>query len=189
MNHLEHEGRGHSRLRAINARLLAIASEIDPSSARQYSYDELTGISEAWQSKLLFKGKTDQSAHIAKAEFHYVASGWLKFLGRIKPLVDDKPNSAQVNAFVTYLEHDLGYAEATRWNRRRTLEPFMQRAGVDINTIRGWLGHVSIDTTNDYAEADLEMKAKALAACEPESSAKTKRWRAEPALMEFLKNL
>jgi len=34
------------------------------------------------------------------------------------------------------------------------------RAGVDINTIRAWLGHVSIDTTNVYAEIDLEMKAR-----------------------------
>jgi integrase/recombinase XerD len=34
---------------------------------------------------------------------------------------------------------------------------------VDINTIRAWLGHVSLDTTNIYAEIDLEMKAKALA--------------------------
>jgi site-specific recombinase XerD len=37
---------------------------------------------------------------------------------------------------------------------------------VDINTIRAWLGHVSMDTTNIYAETDLEMKAKALATCE-----------------------
>jgi site-specific recombinase XerD len=37
------------------------------------------------------------------------------------------------------------------------------RARVDINTIRAWLGHVSLDTTHIYAEVDLEMKAKALA--------------------------
>ena len=36
---------------------------------------------------------------------------------------------------------------------------------MDINTIRGWLGHVSINTTNVYADVDLEMKAKALANC------------------------
>ena len=35
------------------------------------------------------------------------------------------------------------------------------RAGVDINTIRAWLGHVSLVTTNVYAEVDLEMKAEA----------------------------
>jgi site-specific recombinase XerD len=34
---------------------------------------------------------------------------------------------------------------------------------VDINTVRAWLGHVSLDTTNIYAEIDLETKAKALA--------------------------
>jgi len=40
------------------------------------------------------------------------------------------------------------------------------RSGVDINTIRVWLGHVSLQTTNIYAESDLKMKAKALARCE-----------------------
>jgi len=39
-------------------------------------------------------------------------------------------------------------------------------AGVDLNTIRAWLGHVSLDTTNIYAETDLALKAKALAACD-----------------------
>ena len=64
------------------------------------------------------------------------------------------------------------------------------RAGVDINTIRSWLGHVSLDTTNIYAEIDLEMKAKALAKCElsPDSKPK-KRWRDQPDLMEFLRTL
>jgi len=48
---------------------------------------------------------------------------------------------------------------------RHTTAVHLLRAGVDINTIRAWLGHVSLDTTNRYAEVDLEMKAKALAAC------------------------
>ena len=34
------------------------------------------------------------------------------------------------------------------------------QAGVDLNTIRAWLGHVSLDTTNIYAEIDLEMKSQ-----------------------------
>jgi integrase len=49
------------------------------------------------------------------------------------------------------------------------------RAGVDINTIRAWLGHVSIDTTNIYAETDLEMKAKALATCEVKETKRSRR--------------
>jgi integrase/recombinase XerD len=63
------------------------------------------------------------------------------------------------------------------------------RAGVDINTIRGWLGHVSLETTNIYAEIDLEMKANALAKCEVHPSGKTRgRWH-QPALMDFLRAL
>jgi integrase/recombinase XerD len=48
---------------------------------------------------------------------------------------------------------------------RHTTAVHLLRAGVDINTIRAWLGHVSLETTNRYADVDLEMKAKALAAC------------------------
>src|SRR5437588_384264 len=64
------------------------------------------------------------------------------------------------------------------------------RAGVDINTVRAWLGHVSLDTTNIYAEIDLEMKAKALARCEvSEANTPKRRWRDDPALMTFLRTL
>jgi len=47
---------------------------------------------------------------------------------------------------------------------RHTTATHLLRAGVDINAIRAWLGHVSIDTTNVYAEVDLKTK-KMLAAC------------------------
>jgi integrase/recombinase XerD len=46
---------------------------------------------------------------------------------------------------------------------RHTTAVHLLRSGVDINTIRAWLGHVSLDTTHVYAEVDLEMKASALA--------------------------
>jgi Phage integrase family len=48
---------------------------------------------------------------------------------------------------------------------RHTTATYLLRAGVDINTIRAWLGHVSIDPTNVYAEVDLETKAQMFAAC------------------------
>jgi site-specific recombinase XerD len=73
---------------------------------------------------------------------------------------------------------------------RHTCATHLLRAGVDINTIRAWLGHVSLDTTNVYAETDLEMKAAALAHCEVKGSSKpTKRWRQDAGLMAFLKSL
>src|SRR5580765_2973282 len=52
-----------------------------------------------------------------------------------------------------------------RTSPRRGARAHLLRAGVDINTIRAWLGHVSLDTTNIYAEVDLAMKAKALGEC------------------------
>jgi len=73
---------------------------------------------------------------------------------------------------------------------RHTTAVHLLRAGVDINTIRAWLGHVSLDTTNVYAEIDLEMKAKALAHCEIFSSQSQSRdWKDQPELMAFLRSL
>lgn len=71
---------------------------------------------------------------------------------------------------------------------RHTAATHLLRAGVDINTIRAWLGHVSINTTNIYAEVDLEMKAKALALCDVQKT-KAKHWRDNPSLMNFLRAL
>jgi site-specific recombinase XerD len=73
---------------------------------------------------------------------------------------------------------------------RHTTATHLLRAGVDINTIRGWLGHVSLETTNVYAEIDFETKAKALAKCETtDTNAARQHWRDQPALMEFLRAL
>lgn len=73
---------------------------------------------------------------------------------------------------------------------RHTTATHLLRAGVDINTIRAWLGHVSLDTTNIYAETDLEMKAKALAMCEVLRELKPdKAWRENAPLMNFLRSL
>jgi len=73
---------------------------------------------------------------------------------------------------------------------RHTAAVFLLRGGVDINTIRAWLGHVSIDTTQVYAELDLEMKAKALATCEiAGETTPTAHWSDDASLMAFLQSL
>jgi site-specific recombinase XerD len=63
------------------------------------------------------------------------------------------------------------------------------RSGVDINTIRVWLGHVSLETTHLYAESDLKMKAKALARCEAPLLEKRTRPPGQTGLMGFLRTL
>lgn len=45
---------------------------------------------------------------------------------------------------------------------RHTTAMHLLMSGADIESIRSWLGHVSLDTTHQYAEADLEMKRKTL---------------------------
>jgi integrase/recombinase XerD len=73
---------------------------------------------------------------------------------------------------------------------RHTTAVFLLRAGVDINTIRAWLGHVSIKTTLIYADTDLEMKAKALSACEVNGTKRpTMHWSSDVSLMSFLQSL
>jgi integrase/recombinase XerD len=72
---------------------------------------------------------------------------------------------------------------------RHTTATHLLCAGVDINTIRAWLGHVSLNTTNIYAETDLEMKAKALAQCEVMEPHATAPWREDKSLRTFLQSL
>ena len=72
---------------------------------------------------------------------------------------------------------------------RHTTATHLIRAGVDINTIRAWLGHVSLTTTNVYAEVDLETKAKALSTCELQRAEPGTRWRDNAGLMAFLRSL
>jgi integrase/recombinase XerD len=72
---------------------------------------------------------------------------------------------------------------------RHTTAVHLLRAGVDINTIRAWLGHVSLDTTHIYAEVDFEMKAKALASLDLSGLKPRPEQRPLPSLMAFLKAL
>jgi integrase/recombinase XerD len=73
---------------------------------------------------------------------------------------------------------------------RHTTAVHLLRAGVDINTIRAWLGHVSLDTTHVYAEVDLEMKARALASLDITGLHKPPGPRPPiPPIMEFLRRL
>ena len=69
---------------------------------------------------------------------------------------------------------------------RHSTATHLLRAGVDLNTIRSWLGHVSIDTTQVYAEIDLEMKARALEKCTT-ADVKKPTTTSDAALMTFLR--
>jgi site-specific recombinase XerD len=50
---------------------------------------------------------------------------------------------------------------------RHTAAVHLLESGVEVNVIRAWLGHVSLDTTNRYAEITLRTKEAAMRVCEP----------------------
>lgn len=53
---------------------------------------------------------------------------------------------------------------------RHTAAVHLLEAGAEVNVIRGWLGHVRLETTNHYAQLTLRTKLVAMQALEPPSS-------------------
>lgn len=77
---------------------------------------------------------------------------------------------------------------------RHTAAVHLLEAGVDVNVIRGWLGHVSLDTTNRYAEINTRMKQAAVQLCEPPVDQQPTRprravWHDDAAVLSWLASL
>ena len=71
---------------------------------------------------------------------------------------------------------------------RHTMAMDLLQAGVDRSVIALWLGHESVETTQFYLEATLEIKGRALAkTTHPEC--KSKRYQPGDKLLNFLNNL
>ena len=114
------------------------------------------------------------------------------FLNRRKQPLTRFGIHTMVSRYVRQIAKHLPSIETKRVSPhtiRHTTATHLLRAGVDINTIRAWLGHVSINTTNIYAEVDLDMKAKALACCEIAVDNKSTHWRNNKDLMSFLNSI
>lgn len=62
-------------------------------------------------------------------------------------------------------------------------------AGVDVTVIRSWLGHVSLETTNHYAQANLETKRKALERVERAKTDSPPSWRRDESVLDWLDTL
>lgn len=77
---------------------------------------------------------------------------------------------------------------------RHTTAVHLLEAGVEVNVIRAWLGHVSLETTNRYAEINIRMKEEALEKCEPPLSSSAAFpgkpvWRDDKTLLDWLESL
>jgi site-specific recombinase XerD len=95
-----------------------------------------------------------------------------------------------------------GHLDADALSRGRRVTPHVLRhttavhlleAGVEVNVIRGWLGHVSLDTTNRYAEINIRTKEAALRAASPPvvggGFSRKPPWRTDASLMTWLESL
>lgn len=76
---------------------------------------------------------------------------------------------------------------------RHSCAVHLLEAGVEVNVIRGWLGHSDLSTTYRYAEINTKTKLAALRACEPPTTAEADRstpiWRSDQALLDWLATL
>jgi integrase/recombinase XerD len=76
---------------------------------------------------------------------------------------------------------------------RHTAAVHLLEAGVEVNVIRGWLGHADLTTTNRYAEINTKEKQEALLATEPPDVSVGPRinpiWRTDETLLNWLSSL
>ena len=136
---------------------------------------------------------------------------WAKTIEQLRRLARQRPNEALLflnrrgEPFTRYGIHTLVERYVTKLRAttpalqgkrisphviRHSTATHLLQAGVDINTIRAWLGHVSLDTTNIYAETDLATKKRALATLDRGRTRKTARgWSRQPDVMDFLRAL
>jgi len=75
---------------------------------------------------------------------------------------------------------------------RHTTAMHLLQSGVELNMIRSWLGHASIETTHGYVEIDMEMKRKILQPCEkflPKAKKTGASWKRNPSILDWLSKL
>jgi len=76
---------------------------------------------------------------------------------------------------------------------RHTTAVHLLEAGVEVNVIRGWLGHVRLETTNRYAEINHRTKETALKSCTvpvlAKGFARKPPWHTDTSLMDWLNSL
>lgn len=106
------------------------------------------------------------------------------------PLFMNRQHKPLTGAGVTYILQKYANRKGiTPHVMRHTKAMHLLQAGVNIVYIRDILGHSSIETTNIYARADMEMKRRAIEAVSDDISPNVPDWKSDNALMEWLKSL
>ena len=148
---------------------------------------------------------------IGKGKKERICPLWPETVAILKALLKRQPKGDQERIFVNRYGSPLG-ASGVRFKLRKYVEaaakevpsladkhvsPHLFRhstavhlvaAGVDITVIRSLLGHADLNTTNHYAQANLETKRRALETVNSRPG-KPPRWRRQPELLGWLDSL
>jgi site-specific recombinase XerD len=137
---------------------------------------------------------------------------WPETVFQLKALLKRQPRTDDEPIFINRYGQPLGasglrfklaqyVAAAARTNpalSKRRISPHtfrhaaavsMVSSGIDVTVIRSFLGHANLDTTNYYAQANLETKRKALERIDPPSRRRPPRWKREAGLLSWLESL
>lgn len=150
--------------------------------------------------RVVGKGRKERSTPLTKATAN-VLRVWLREIeGGDDAIVFPSARGARLSADgVQYLlaKHvaqasktcpSLGKKHVTAHVLRHTTAMELLQAGVERSVIALWLGHESIETTQIYLDANLEMKQAALDKVEPQLG-RVGRFRPDDQLLAFLKRL
>jgi len=83
----------------------------------------------------------------------------------------------------------LAQKHVTPHSFRHATAVHLVAAGVDVTVIRSWLGHASLQTTNHYAQANLETKRRALERVEGPKTGSPPSWRRNQTVLDWLDTL
>ena len=72
---------------------------------------------------------------------------------------------------------------------RHSCSMHLLKSGVDLASISHWLGHASVNTTNRYAMADLDMKRQTISRARVPRDTPLRPWRPKASIVEWLESL
>ena len=123
--HLVHEGRCLGRLKTLNWLLLEVAKRVDLSGGRPYAADVLMSSAEHWQKTRGSRSKSTRQARIAILDFVFVATSWMRFLGRFEEKKEELPYGEFLGEFFAFLSEERGLAKATIRGHKHSLKLFL----------------------------------------------------------------
>jgi len=155
----------------------------------------LHGKGDKWRICPLWQRTADRLRHLLERGSNPITSDAPVFSSKGQPLTRFGIYKI-VRRHAAYLDGDkadgLARRRVTPHVMRHTTAVHLLEAGVEVNVIRGWLGHSQLGTTNRYAEITRRTKEAALHACEPPQGTDLPRrppWRNERTLLEWLDSL